>query len=247
LSARVRTVDNVKVLIDSLNSSLNQYFSILQYVPGISSFSPVVEIEKDYSVLVKIIVAILLREKARRFRIELQGHLDIGRMELTALLSKAVVDETGAIVDLVEPEVVVGVDVRIRGIFIYNAVYKGMGGLPYGSQCCGVVLFSGGVNSAPASTLAAKIGIRIIPVFMDTSPCWSSMAVERAMEGLKLVAERIPWNTLKAYIVRNAPRMLANAQIPLRYRCLACKSTMYKIASLVAEKENRDFIVTGNL
>jgi thiamine biosynthesis protein ThiI len=96
LSARVRIVDNVRLLIDSLNSLLNQYLSVLQYVPGISSFSPVVEIEKDYSVLVKTIVAILLREKARRFRIELQGQLDHGREELTALLSKAVVDETGA-------------------------------------------------------------------------------------------------------------------------------------------------------
>jgi thiamine biosynthesis protein ThiI len=245
LSARVRIVDNVRLLIDSLNSPLNQYFSVLQYVPGISSFSPVVEIEKDYSVLVKTIVAILLREKARRFRIELQGQLDINRKDLTALLSKAVVDETGAIVDLVEPEVVVGVDVRTRGMFIYNAVHKGMGGLPYGSRGCGVVLFSGGVDSALASILAVKRGVRIIPVFIDMSPYWSSMAVERAMEGLKLVAEKIPWNTLKAYIVRNAPRMLANAQIPLRYRCLACKATMYKIASLVAEKENCDLIITG--
>jgi len=77
------------------------------------------------------------------------------------------------------------------------------------------------------------------------SPYCSSMAVERAMEGLKLVAKKIPWNTLKAYIVRNASRLPANAQIPLRYRCLACKATMYKIASLVAEKENCDFIITG--
>ncbi|WP_448577959.1 tRNA sulfurtransferase [Thermosphaera sp.] len=245
LKARLRIIDNVRILIDSLDSSLNQYLGVLNYVPGVSSYSPVIEIGKDYSILVETIVKILQIDRVRRFRIEIQGETGVGRKELTALISKAVVDKTGAVVDLVEPETIVGVDFRTRGIYVYNKVYEGLGGLPYGSQGCGVVLFSGGVDSALASLQAVKRGVRIIPVFVDMSPYWSSQAVERAMEGLKLVAEKIPWNRLKAYVVRNVGRTIANAEIPLRYRCLACKATMYKLADLIAEKEECDFIITG--
>ncbi|QOR93827.1 tRNA sulfurtransferase [Thermosphaera chiliense] len=245
LKAQLKVVDNVRILIDPLGSPLDQYLSILRYVPGISSFSPVVGIGKDYSVLIETISNILVRDRVRRFKIELQGSLGVGRKELTALISKAVVDETGAVVDLVEPEAVIGVDVRTRVMFVYNKVYKGMGGLPYGIQGCGVVLFSGGVDSALASIQAVKRGVRVIPVFVDMSPYWSPQAVERAMEGLKLLAEKTPWDRLKAYIVKNASRIVANAEIPLKYRCLACKATMYRIASLIAEKENCDLIITG--
>lgn len=244
LSARVRVVSNVRVVLEDLSSPVDEFVKVLNFTPGISSFSPVVRIGGNFSNLVETIVDIIKANHARRFKIEVQGDFR-SKKDFTALLSKAVADASGCMIDLAEPDLTIGVDIRKTETYVFTRVYKGIGGLPYGSQGCGVVLFSGGVDSAVAALLALKRGLALIPVFIDMTPYWSMKARERALEGLSLLASKTPWDELKIYIVRDAWKLLKLFNIPEKYRCLACKINMYRIAGLIAEKENCNFIVTG--
>ena len=57
------------------------------------------------------------------------------------------------------------VEMRQNLAYIYLNTFKGVGGLPLGTQGSMVVLMSGGLDSPVAAWLMMKRGVMIIPVY----------------------------------------------------------------------------------
>ncbi|RLG49519.1 MAG: tRNA 4-thiouridine(8) synthase ThiI [Thermoproteota archaeon] len=152
----------------------------------------------------------------------------------------------GVRVDLDNPDVTVGIEVREDKAFVYTQVLKGPGGFPAGTQGKSVCLISGGMDSPVACWLIMRRGS--LPVFLtfNTHPYGGEELVERALEcarilmtwaiGFKARAYIVPHGQLLDTVVKKAPRALT---------CVLCKRAMLRVAERVAVRERAQAVVTG--
>ncbi len=220
----------------------------LSLVPGISSTAPSLSIELDMKLLIDNLIKLLEEtiQPNQSFSIRIhRGIQPIDSKGLEEYLGSIIHEYFGNPVNLVNPDLEIIIEFRGDRIYLSNKVFKGIGGLPYGSEGCLVTLVSGGIDSAVASWYAMKRGAEIIPVYINLYPYWSQKAVKRAYESIELIWKHVPWDYMKAYIVHGVGNIVAKARVPDRLRCLFCKANMYRIASIISMENNCQGIVTG--
>ncbi len=110
---------------------------VLRDVFGIVSISPAVESSADLPCVASAaasFAASLGRGESFAIRTARTGSHGFTSQDVGVAAGQAVVDATGAAVDLDSPDREIGVEVRHDRAFVYDAVLEGPGGLPYGSQ-----------------------------------------------------------------------------------------------------------------
>ena len=88
----------------------------------------------------------------------------------------------GIKVDVHNPEVVVGVEVRDEYAYVRAGQEKGAGGLPIRTAGRGLLLLSGGIDSPVAGCMMAKRGMEIEALHFDSFPYTSERAKEKVMQ-----------------------------------------------------------------
>ncbi|MEA3430476.1 MAG: hypothetical protein U9R08_04340 [Nanoarchaeota archaeon] len=104
----------------------------------------------------------------------------------------------------------------------------------------GLLLLSGGIDSPVAGHLIRKKGVDVIGLHFDNRPFTEGKALELAKRlAIKIGINKlyiVNYGELKSDIVKNCKR---------RYTCVLCRRLMFRIAGKIAEKENCDFLITG--
>ncbi len=250
LNLNIGIVEGVRIIIQKEENDIDwsTLSKKMTKIFGVSSTSPVIIIPgNNLSMLINSIVELIERSRAKTFSIRFETHFkNIGSSALTKAIAGQVLEKVSSWIDLTRPEIEIHVEYRDDKFYVTDKILPGVGGLPYGFEGCLVVLSSGGIDSAYASWMAMKRGVRIIPMFVDLGPYWSIEAKERFREYLEILYnEWVPWDILKSYIVHGAEQIILKANIPSRLRCLFCKANMYRLAALIALKEGCKGIVTG--
>ena len=149
-------------------------------------------------------------------------------------------------VDLKNPDVKLGVEVRNDQAFVYSEVVKGAGGLPLGTQPKVACLLSGGIDSPVACWLAMKRGCHIVPVYFENSPFTDESITERALSVAKVLFDWAIGFSRRVYLVPHGQNLAEfKRKYPERLTCILCKRMMYRIAERIAEMERAEGIVTG--
>ncbi len=147
-------------------------------------------------------------------------------------------------VDLDDPDVAVGVEVRGEAAYFYSRRIPGPGGLPAGVEGSAVALISGGYDSAVAAWMMLKRGVALDYVFCNLA----GGAYERAVLAVaKVLADE--WS----YGLR--PRIhVVDFEEPLRqlkqrvhesFWQVVLKRLMYRAADRVARESGACAIITG--
>ncbi len=102
---------------------------------GVKSVSPAVEVDSDPRKLAESVVE-QFRGLDGSFAVRVRRSRDYGRSsrELESMLGARIQEEYGNPVDLSNPDVTVGVEVKSDTAYVHTASYDGFGGLPYGTQ-----------------------------------------------------------------------------------------------------------------
>ncbi|MCL1793357.1 MAG: tRNA 4-thiouridine(8) synthase ThiI [Oscillospiraceae bacterium] len=167
--------------------------------------------------------------------------------EISAIVGNALFSESGGInVDLKNPEVWVGVEIRSNGAFIHasNAKYRGAGGMPAGSSGSGLLLLSGGIDSPVAGYMMARRGMRITALHFTSEPYTSARAKEKAIRLSEILAEYC--GPVK-FCSANLSEMQENIKkcCDADYATILLRRFMVKIAESAAKSEACDCLVTG--
>lgn len=214
---------------------------------GVSSTSPGILLEEPgIEEIYSSIKELIIRDKPRTIALRVRGGLNgLDREDIIHVLASLIQNRLNIFINLRRPDREITIENRGGRTIIMDRVFNGVGGLPYGVEGCMVVLVSGGVDSALSAWFTMKRGVRIIPLYIDYGSYWGVKAHSRIDRMLKLIKEWVPWDQLKIYRVRGMEKLVLEADIPSRLRCLFCKANMYRVAGYVMEREKCKGVVTG--
>lgn len=224
----------------------------LRKIFGIYSYSPAVEIEKDYDNLKKKVVDFFpLFAGIGSFRVTCQRidkEFSHNSMEVERSIGKIIFEETGTPVNLKEPELDFQVEIGEDSSYIFTTKIKGFSGLPYGSAGKLVSLISAGIDSPVATFLMMKRGVE--PVLLHFKITGSD--AEKVKKLKEKLEEFSAGREIKLYEINRDDifqgefdKLYKNSRFH-SYICIICKYLMHKKAAEIAKAENALGIITGD-
>jgi len=149
-------------------------------------------------------------------------------------------------VNLENPDVQLGIEIREESAFLNTSVIRGAGGLPLGTQPKVVCLLSGGIDSPVACWLAMKRGCPMVPIYFDNAPFTDESTTNRAINVAKVLFDWALDFPRKIYVISHGQNLAEfKEKCPERLTCLLCKRMMYRMAEIIADMEGAEGIVTG--
>ncbi|MFC7238424.1 tRNA sulfurtransferase [Saliphagus sp. GCM10025317] len=169
---------------------------------------------------------------------------DVARQGGTAIW-EAVEDEFDPEVDLEEPDLTFGVEVRDEAAYVYLDRLEGPGGLPLRSQAPMVALVSGGIDSPVAAYEMMRRGSPVIPVYVALGDYGGPDHEARAIETVRSLSRYAPNVDLSVYRVPGGETVSLLAETMEEGRMLSLRRFFYRIAEQIAEQHDASGIVTG--
>ncbi|MFC4245829.1 tRNA sulfurtransferase [Natribaculum luteum] len=157
----------------------------------------------------------------------------------------AVEDEFEPEVDLEDPDLTFGVEVREDAAYLYLETVDGPGGLPLGSQAPMVALVSGGIDSPVAAYELMRRGSPVIPVYVDLGDYGGPDHEARAYETVRSLARYAPNFEMDVYRVPGGDTVSLLAETMEQGRMLSLRRFFYRVAERIAERVDASGIVTG--
>jgi len=219
---------------------------------GIVSTSPTVETTADLDTIVETGYRLAKAEfkKGLTFKVGARriGEHSFSSQDVREQLGAKIFKDLDLPVDLSNPEQEIYVEVRNEKAHIFTQTFKGVGGMPTGTQGKVVCTISTGLDSPIAAYKVMKRGCIPVFVHLDNTPYADENCAEIAVKQAQLLADYIHGYEVKLYIVPHAPDIEeAQKHAPEKMTCLFCKRNMLRIAREIAIQENADAIVTGEI
>lgn len=234
---------------DDAIGNLNRVFGIVSYSPAISTYTDFEDIDKTLGEYVEKLIDEKILDENTKFAIRCRrvGDHEFSSQEMAAYCGGVVRKRILAPVDLTNPDLTIFVEVRGDDTFIYHEKIPGPGGLPLGTQGKVVCLVSSGIDSPVATYLMMKRGCEVIALYCDNDPFTSQKALEnynKLVDQLQNYAAGAP--ITKCVVKYGDYLQKAKEEAPEKMTCVLCKSGMYKIAEMLANKMGALAIVDGS-
>jgi thiamine biosynthesis protein ThiI len=234
------------------NSAMEAAYNLAR-VFGISSVSAAIETTSKLEDVIEksLLLARTVLNVGNSFGVKCKrvGNQDYSSDDIRKIVGQKVIDELGKKldlkVDLGNPDLTLGVEIRDKQAFIYFRTVKGVGGMPLGVQPRLIGLFSGGIDSAVSWFLVMKRGCPVIPIYFDNSPFTDEKTTERAMKVAEILFSWSIGFPRKVYVVQHGENLKKIMKTNRKYSCLLCKRMMYRIAERLAKRLHAEGIVTG--
>ncbi len=147
-------------------------------------------------------------------------------------------------VDVHQPDVLLNVEIRPKGINLYSRVIPGPGGMPVGTNGRAMLLLSGGIDSPVAGYMIAKRGVKIEAVYFHAPPYTSERAKQKVVDLAREVSRYS--GPIKLHVVNFTDIQLAiYDKCPHEELTIIMRRYMMRIAEELAKKDNCQGLITG--
>lgn len=228
----------------------------LQDVFGIKSVSPVWSVRSNPDAIVELARMIVADALAQRpdarevsFRVSTKRadkSFPIDSIEFDRYVADRIMPfEERLRVQLVRPELDLGIDVRREDTYVFIDRLPGPGGLPVGTLGRALCLISGGIDSPVAAWMSMKRGLAVSYVTFHSYPFIGDSSKLKVIELVRALARYQPSSRL--YVVPFADIQLAiRDSAPEGYRTILYRRMMQRIATKICEKYGLSALVTGD-
>ena len=227
---------------DKVKDALNKTFGIHEYEIGY-------KLETNNIDIISLELVKLVKERDfNTFKVSTKRSdksYEMNSMEISKHLGGVILrNMSGKKVDVSTPELLINVEIRKDSSLIYFDKEKGLGGYPLGTLGKGMLMLSGGIDSPVAGYLAMKRGVRLECVYFDSPPHTSKEALNKVLT----LAEKLSdySNYIKVHIIHFTDIQEAiYKNCPKEYMITIMRRCMYRIAEMLAHRENCKCIVNG--
>ncbi|SYV96768.1 Probable tRNA sulfurtransferase [Mycoplasmopsis edwardii] len=223
----------------------------LNYVFGISSYSPVVVVDNDIEEFKKTVVS-LINPETKTFKISARRNFkafqyssdEINRTLGTHLL-KEFGETRGLKVDVHNPDQIFYVEVRNGRTYLFSNYIEGLGGLPVGVSGKVIHLISGGFDSPVAAFQMMKRGIKVDFLTFITPPQTDERTVQKISELVKVLNQ---YQVTSNLIIANYAYLMNYISFVSKegYKINLMRRSFYRIAEKIAHKNGALAISNGD-
>lgn len=147
-------------------------------------------------------------------------------------------------VDVHNPEILVNVEIRKEGVYVYKNGIKGKGGYPTGTLGKGLLMLSGGIDSVVAGYLTMKRGVKLDFLYFESLPHTSLEARKKVIELAKTLKKYgntgklciVPFTKIQESIYKNMDNT---------YMITIMRRMMYRIGEIVSKNRKCLAIING--
>lgn len=237
--------DRVRMYIECNN--INSVADKLKKVFGIHGIVICHKVNTNIEDIKSKTLELLSKEEFKTFKINTKRadkSFEIPSMEVNNIIGGYILKNLNCKVDVHNPDILVTIEIRIEGTYIYTSVIKGLGGYPVGIQGKGMLMLSGGIDSPVAGYLSLKRGVDLECLYFESPPHTSIEAKNKVISLAKIINQYsfnikvniVPFTKLQEAIYRN---------VPDSYVITIMRRMMYRIAERLAKKNKCKVIING--
>ena len=225
----------------------NPVIDILQDISGIQGLSLVCKVDKDIEAIKNASLELIKLEKGNTFKVKVKRsdkRFPIHSEEITRMVAPVILKNASLKVDVHNPDILLNIEVRDEGAYIFVKTFPGAGGYPLGVAGKSMHMLSGGIDSPVAAYLMMKRGVTIECIHF-ASPPYTQEAVIYKLEDLLHKLNRyqarirlhiVPFTKLQEAIYDHAPES---------YCITLMRRMMYRLAARLAKRRNCLVISNG--
>ena len=242
----------VEVGEEQFASAINR----LKHVFGIYSLSPVIEAEKEINSIAKCAYQVLMNSLPQGGTFKLETRRTDKTFPLTSPeISKAAANiifdqlelngQREYDADMHHPQLMINIEVRAEGAFVYGETISCAGGLPVGCSGKALLLLSGGIDSPVAGWLAMKRGVAIEAIHFHSFPFTGEKAKEKVYQLCKILSvwQGAPIHLHMVHFTEIQKAIYANCDP--EYGITLMRRFMYRIAQKIALQRHCLALYTG--
>lgn len=240
-----------RIIIRLKDMSFDEIKERLKYVFGIKNFSFAFAVSHDIEEIKKAVLELLKMKLSnhRTFKVETKRsykQFPMTSHELSAYIGGFVLENfEGLKVDVHSPEIVVGIEVKEKEVFVYVGKEELYGGLPVGVSGKAILLLSGGIDSPVAGWYMMKRGIKIEAISFLSPPLTTEKSKKKILDLSEVLAKYEP-DVFKTWIVPfTKVQQYIKANAPDKFSLIIQRRSMMRIASRLARKVKAQALVTG--
>ena len=219
----------------------------IKYVFGIHSIVVAYKVENEEQVISNSVLELLKEKEFKTFKIDTKRALKkfpIHSMDFNKIVATNILKNLDVSVDVHNPDILVKIEIRMEGIFIYFEQIKGLGGYPVGVQGKSLLMLSGGIDSPVAGYLALKRGVYLECLYFESPPHTSEMAKDKVIKLANIINKYsgnikvnvIPFTKIQEAIYKN---------VKSEYVITIMRRMMYRIAEEVCKRKKLEVIFNG--
>ena len=220
---------------------------VLQDVSGIQGLSLVLKTSEDIENLRKVCLELVEQEEGKTFKVHSKRANKKYPMisdQLNREIAKVILQDTDLKVDVHNPDILVSIEIRNEGAYIFTHTYKGAGGYPLGVGGKIMHMLSGGIDSPVAAFLLMKRGIKIECIHFASPPYTNVGVIEKLKDLLgklnkyqpEIRLNIIPFTKLQEEIY---------AQSDESYAITLMRRMMFRLADRLAKRRHCMAISSG--
>ena len=190
---------------------------------------------------------LLSKESFKTFKVytkRADKSFEIHSMDFNNIMGGFILKNFDCKVDVHNPDILVTIEIRPEGTFIYTNEIKGLGGYPVGIQGKGLLMLSGGIDSPVAGYLALKRGVDLECLYFESPPHTSLEAKNKVIKLASIINKYsgnikvniVPFTKLQEAIYKNVKE---------DYVITIMRRMMYRIASEVLKRHKCKVIING--
>ncbi|MFV8479099.1 tRNA uracil 4-sulfurtransferase ThiI [Mycoplasma sp. VS428] len=219
----------------------------LNYVFGISSFSPVAVVENDIKVF-KNTALKLVKSDAKTFKIAARRNykqFEYSSDQINHILGGEILKNTNLKVDVHNPDQTFYVEVRNGRTYMFSEYYDGLGGLPVGVSGKVLHLISGGFDSPIAAFKMMKRGIKVDFLTFITPPQTDERTIEKITNLVKVLNQ---YQVTSNLLIANYANLMNYISFVSResYKITLMRRSFYRIADQICDKYGQMAISNGD-
>lgn len=239
--------DRVRMYIFVDNKCIYEVQEKLSRVFGIHSIVVCHKVNNNTDNIKNKVIDILKDVSFKTFKVETKRadkSFEIHTMEFNNIIGSVVLKNYDCKVDVHNPDIIIHIEIRVDGTYIYTNEIKGSGGYPVGIQGKGLLMLSGGIDSPVAGYLALKRGVDLECLYFESPPHTSLEAKNKVIKLASIInnysgnikVHVVPFTKLQETIYK---------MVPPNYMITIMRRMMYRISEKYAKKIKCDILING--
>ena len=240
--------DRAKMTIKFRDEDLDDIVKIVGKVFGIHTFNIAYLCDSDEDAIKSTVMEVVSNTNFNTFKVDTKRsdkRFPIHSGDLNRILGGMILKNVPNIkVDVHNPDLLLKVEIREDGTYIYYNSFNGSGGYPVGTQPKGMLMLSGGIDSPVAGYLAMKRGIVIDAVYFEAIPHTSLEARNKVVELTKKLTAYT--NYINLHVVNFTPIQEAIYKNCRSDYCITImRRMMYRIMERIVKSHDGYVIING--